>query len=133
MTVSISTRNYVEGTTSWLVLEIAGRIDAFNDKRVMQAVDETISNGCRWICLDISGVEFMSFQAMQMVLQVSEAVRCRGGDLVLVGANAQVRRHLETFAGHRSLKVFRNYKELESGVFAIPRAEFAAAESFSAL
>jgi anti-anti-sigma factor len=129
MTVSISTRELKDWQTPWKVVHIKGRIDAFNDKRVSKTLEQIVDSGGHWLCLDLTDVEFMGFQAMQDLLKLTQAIRARAGDLVVVGPNAQVRRHLDTFTSHRGLKVFRSYEELQTGLFFVPRSEFAINEA----
>lgn len=118
--VSIVTREF----KNWTVAEIKGRVDAFNDKRVLRSLEALLQAGHKSLALDLSEVAFMGFQAMKEILKMAETVSQSRGELVLVAPNAQVRRHLESFTGHKSLKVFRSFDELQTGLFFVPRAEF---------
>lgn len=125
MTVAIKTYEL----NSWIVAQIAGRVDAFNDKRIVQALQNIFRQNRPLMAVDLSQAEFISFFGMQELLKLSQAARSLGGEFVLVGPTAQVRRHLDSFAGHRELKVMRNFEELQTGLFFQPRSEFTGAEA----
>lgn len=127
MMVSVTTREF----KNWTVAEIKGRVDAFNDKRVIRSLEMLIQAGHRSLALDLSDVAFIGFQAMKEILKMAETVSQNRGEVVLVAPNAQVRRHLDSFAGHKGLKVFRSFDELQTGLFFVPRSEYASAPATS--
>lgn len=108
----------------WKVATLKGRIDAFNDKRIMQVLRQIIGTECVYLAVDISQVDFIGFYALQEFLKLADELRARAGEFALVGPTAQVRRHLDSFAGHRGLPIFRDTAELKGGLYLKPRSEY---------
>jgi anti-anti-sigma factor len=120
MSVSVATYDF----KNWKVAQLKGRIDAFNDKRVSKVISDLAAQGFENFAVDLQHVEFVSFLMIREFLKLSEEMHNRGGEFVLLAPTAQVRRHLESFVGHKKLRIFRNLQELEMGLFLSPRSEF---------
>ena len=119
MTIQIKTHQI----SSWKVACLQGRVDAFNDKRILHVLRQMMDNDGMLLAVDLSQVDFIGFYALQELVKMAEELKSRTGELALVGPTAQVRRHLDSFAGHRGLRVFRDLEELRGGLFLKPRSE----------
>lgn len=121
MSVSIASYDFKD----WKVVQFKGRIDAFNDKRVMKVLSDLVDAGpSSNFAVDLQHVEFISFLVIREFLRIAKALRDRGGDFVLLAPAAHVRRHLDSFIGNKDIRAFRNLQELDMGLFLSPRSEF---------
>lgn len=107
----------------WVGLKISGRIDAFNDRKIIQSI-ETAAGTSRFIALDLSDCEFLSLQMLKFLSEISRQLGRNGGELGLVRPNHNVRRQIEIFLGTKSLRVYDSMNDLQNGYSAQPRAEF---------
>lgn len=111
----------------WTGIQLKGRVDAFNDKRLMEAI-ETVAHQRRGahIALDLSQTEFLSLQMMRFLTTLKRQLMSQNGDLVLVQPSHPVRRQIEIFLGTKVFQVFQTFQELEQGLHFQPRAEYSA-------
>jgi anti-anti-sigma factor len=107
----------------WKVISLTGRIDAFNDKRVLQVIHQTLGPESIHFAVDLSQVDFIGFYALQEILKLAVTLKSRAGELCLVGPTVQVRRHLDSFTGHQGVRIFRDLEELQRGFLLKPRSE----------
>lgn len=111
----------------WTGIQLKGRVDAFNDKRLMEAI-ETVAHQRRGahLALDLSQTEFLSLQMMRFLTTLKRQLMSQNGDLVLVQPSHPVRRQIEIFLGTKVFQVFQTFQELEQGLHFQPRAEYSA-------
>lgn len=112
----------------WIGIQLKGRVDAFNDKRLMEAI-ETVALQQRdapHLALDLSQTEFLSLQMMRFLTGLKRQLMAKNGDLVLVQPSHPVRRQIEIFLGTKVFQVFQSFQELELGLHYQPRAEYTA-------
>ena len=119
----------VSDFNEWKIVLIQGRMDADHWRRAWASLESLMNPNFEKIALDLSQVEFMGFQCLQHLIEIGLLIKAAGGELVLVGPVAQVRKHLDSFVGHKSLKIFRNLEELQGGMIFTPRSEFYGAEA----
>lgn len=125
MSVKVSVYDFDE----WKIVRIQGRMDALAWRGAWTALQPLLVPGPDQIGLDLSQVDFISFQSLNRIVEAGLLLKSAGGDLVLIGPVAQVRKHLDSFVGHKSLKIFRNLEELRGGLIFTPRSEYFVAEA----
>jgi len=107
----------------WVGLKISGRVDAFNDRQIIQSFERSIGSS-RFIALDLSGCEFLSLQMLKYLSEINRNLGRNGGELGLVRPNHNVRRQIEIFLGTKNFRVYGSMNDLQNGYSAQPRAEF---------
>ena len=107
----------------WVGLKISGRVDAFNDRRIIQAIESSVGAN-QSIALDLSSCEFLSLQMLKFLSDINRQLGRNGGELGLVRPNHNVRRQIEIFLGTNSFRVYDSINDLQNGYSAQPRAEF---------
>jgi anti-anti-sigma regulatory factor len=107
----------------WLGLKISGRVDAFNDRQIIQAFERSVGTSAR-VALDLSACEFLSLQMLKFLSELNRELGRKGGELALVRPNHNVRRQIEIFLGTKNFRVFGSIDDLQNGYSAQPRAEF---------
>lgn len=107
----------------WIGLQIMGRVDAFNDRQLIQTLESFISEGSR-VALDLSQTEFLSLQVLTYLSSQSRNLGRNGGELVLVRPSHNLRRQIEIFLGPKIFRVYESRESLERGSHLQPRAEF---------
>jgi anti-anti-sigma factor len=107
----------------WIGLHISGRVDAFNDRKLIQSLCSLISENSR-VALDLSQAEFLSLQVLTYLSSQSRNLGRNGGELVLVRPSHNVRRQIEIFLGPRIFRVYESREDLKAGSHLQPRAEF---------
>ncbi len=107
----------------WVGLKISGRVDAFNDRRIIQAIESSVGAN-QSIALDLSSCEFLSLQMLKFLSDINRQLGRNGGELGLVRPNHNVRRQIEIFLGTKSFRVYDSINDLQNGYSAQPRAEF---------
>lgn len=107
----------------WTGLKISGRVDAFNDRRVIQMIEASAQNSVR-LAIDLSTAEFLSLQTLKYLVELSRELGRKGGELALVRPTHHVRRQIEIFLGTKVFNVYESQEHLQLGYFVQPRAEF---------
>ncbi|MGZ5278648.1 MAG: STAS domain-containing protein [Pseudobdellovibrionaceae bacterium] len=107
----------------WVGLKISGRVDAFNDRQIIQSFERSIGSS-RFIALDLSNCEFLSLQMLKFLSEINRNLGRNGGELGLVRPNHNVRRQIEIFLGTKNFRVYGSMNDLQNGYSAQPRAEF---------
>jgi anti-anti-sigma factor len=91
---NLSIRTAEEGGRT--VLLVAGELDPHTAEELSAALEPLVSvSGPDEVVLDLSGIEFMDSSGLRAVLAANDAVRSRGGRLVLSKPSDSVRRLLE--------------------------------------
>lgn len=96
MSMSLKVSEFSE----WTILHLDGYFNAFNERRLLEALlpYKKVSK----VGIDLSGTESINMRLLQEILRWSDANRATGGDFVLIAANDTVRRSMEIFVGlHR--------------------------------
>lgn len=79
----------------WLVMSVMGDLDVYTATRLKEAIIGEAQSGRVFIALDLSGVEFLDSTGLAAMIGGMKRLRERGGTLVLVTPNPQIRRILE--------------------------------------
>jgi len=107
----------------WTGLKISGRVDAFNDRKLIQALEQKIQNSDR-VAIDLSNAEFLSLQVLKYLSQLCRELGQNGGELALLSPTHHVRKQIEIFLGPKVFKVYKSQQDLQIGYSVHPRAEF---------
>ena len=107
----------------WVGLKISGRVDAFNDRQIIQAFERSMGSS-RFVALELSTCEFLSLQMLKFLSELNRELGRKGGELALVRPNHNVRRQIEIFLGTKNFRVYDSLSALQNGYWAQPRAEF---------
>jgi anti-sigma B factor antagonist len=78
----------------WSVVAIAGDLDVYTAPRLREVLVEKIDNGGSRIALDLSEVRFLDSTGLAVMVGGLKRAKERSGELVLFGANDQIRRIL---------------------------------------
>lgn len=116
----------VSENQDWRVLHLKGRLDALNWPRLNAYVTSELQNNPKWskYAIDLRDVEFMNLLALRGFESWSQILESRGGHFALIKPNPLIRKHLDSFGGSKTLKIYRETDELYSGLYFMARAEF---------
>lgn len=98
----------------WWILKLNGRLDSFVQDQVTRLIDHGISEGKAQIVLDLKDVAFVGLPLIKWFANKNQELRNSGGELVILGANSLVSRHLTTYNAHNKVKLCRNLDELRA-------------------
>ena len=73
-----------------VVIPITGRVDAITAPQLNQHVHEQITQGARYVLLDLSKVTFLSSSGLRSLLLIRKELMTVGGELRLAGLQPQV-------------------------------------------
>ncbi len=107
----------------WIGLSVSGRVDAFNDRQLIQSMSALLSEDSR-VALDLSEADFLSLQVLTYLSSQSRNLSRNGGELVLIRPSHNVRRQIEIFLGPRIFRIYQSRQDLKTGSLFQPRAEF---------
>jgi anti-anti-sigma regulatory factor len=107
----------------WTGLKVSGRIDAFNDRQMINALEQNIQNSSR-VALDLSDAEFLSLQFLKFMGNLHRELGRNGGELALVRPSHNVRRQMEIFLGPKAFNLYQSPQDLQAGNSVQPRSEF---------
>jgi anti-anti-sigma factor len=110
VSLHISDRNH------WRVLTLAGRVDAFADKRILSNVRQAIPNLKSQVVLDLKACDFLSLFALKSLGDWAQELKIAGGQLLVMGPNESLRRQLDVFLG-RSMEIATTWEDLEIQAF----------------
>lgn len=100
----------------WTVLELNGRVDAFNDRRIMNQIEQKLQTSePQSLLFELSKCEFMSLAFMRGFMGFIRKIEAAGGEVVLLAPHHQVKRQLEIFVGTQGLKIYRTLPEVQVG------------------
>ncbi|MBX2995683.1 MAG: hypothetical protein KF681_12710 [Bdellovibrionaceae bacterium] len=126
MSVSIRTLDQKVGENSsysWRIVTLAGRVDAFADKRTVAGLKMAAPLSPQgpegppaWTALDLSQCDFMSIWALKEIAQWAQDQRRAGGRLVVLSPNQAIRRQLDVFVG-QGLVIYPDWATLEIDTF----------------
>lgn len=116
----------------WIGILLKGRVDAFNDKRLMDSVEHLVRQNPRArLAVDLSGAEFLSLQMMRFLAGLRRELLLQNGDVVLIHPSHPVRRQIEIFLGIKIFPVYQSIQELELGEHFLARSEYLVSEPLS--
>ena len=111
-------------------MRLKGRIDAFNDKRLIDSVEHLVRHSPHSrLVVDLSGVDFLSLPMMRFFAGLRRELLLKKGDLVLMQPNHPVLRQIEIFLGNKVFPVYQSFQELELGEHFQTRAEYSVSEA----
>jgi len=92
----------VDGSSSSLLVELKGSIDAYNCNYVRRAVTRVMESGYRRVILGLRGVDYVSSAGVGTLLTLLRVLMENGGDLTILQPHPKVvtileLMHLETF------------------------------------
>ena len=93
MSVSVTIRRCEQ--PPWTVLSLGGDLDVVGAPDLRAAVVGTVSDGCRRLVLDLSGLDFVDSFGIGAVVGALKRLRQRGGELELVCPSTRIRRVFE--------------------------------------
>jgi anti-anti-sigma regulatory factor len=135
--MSISIRTSVHSFTgnmssnpeqSWIIVSLAGRVDAFADKRTVAGLKMSAPSPSSWVALDLSKCEFLSIWALKEVAGWAIEQQRANGRLVILSPNESIRRQLDVFIG-QGLVIYQDWATLEIDTFYRLQREAAASEA----
>ena len=77
---------------NWTVLRLTGAIDIVSAPHLRQIVQELQSQGHDRLRFDLSTVEFMDSQGLNLLTAARRAAMAMGGEVVVTGVSAELRR-----------------------------------------
>jgi anti-anti-sigma factor len=98
---SLSVHLQFHNDTGCAQVRLEGRVDSHGSTLSERFFQALISDGCRRLEVDVSGLSGISAEAVRMLTRAARALKARGGHFVLVDNEERVRRvtrtrHLET-------------------------------------
>lgn len=129
MSVSIRTHDQKVGdslSSSWRIVTLAGRVDAFADKRTLAGLKMAAPLGSSaapsWTALDLSQCDFLSLWALKEIAQWAQEQTRAGGRFVVLSPNESIRRQLDVFVG-QGLVIYPDWATLEIDTFYLLQKE----------
>lgn len=101
---------------SWLVLVLAGRVDAFSDRRVLASIKMSAADSKR-IALDLNQCDFLSIWILKELVLWSRELESEAKQLVIVCIPENISRQIQSFIGIKQFKIYSNFTELEVETF----------------
>jgi anti-anti-sigma factor len=98
---------------SWIEISLKGRVDAFNDRRLMSQMEKYLQPPGRKIVLELSQCEFMSMAFLRGLVGLAQKLEAQGGRFVLLTPHHQVKRQIEIFVGNNLFEIYRSFHDLE--------------------
>jgi anti-anti-sigma factor len=100
----------------WTIIELNGRVDAFNDRRIIQQIEQKFQlRSPQYLLFELSKCEFMSLAFLRGFMGFIRRIEAEGGEVVLLAPHHQVKRQLEIFVGTQGLKIYRTLPEVQIG------------------
>ena len=78
----------------WTVLDIGGELDINSAPELKSAISDAVEGGAITLGLDLTEVNFMDSTGLAALVAGAKKCRERGGDMILVRPNRQIRRIL---------------------------------------
>lgn len=102
MSFSIKTSEH----ENWKLVHFQGRVDAFNERLVLEAFKPFQSDLSGRVALELSRCEGLNIRFLREIVRWSEDLRFAGHELILMSAPVQIKRTVEIFVGpHRIRQV----------------------------
>jgi anti-sigma B factor antagonist len=90
-----------------VLLEVEGVVDAHTAPKLKETLSDWSAQGHSRVVLNASHIEHLSSAGLRVLLYAQREARQRGGEVRLLGPNAQVRRVIE-LAGFEKLLYIRD-------------------------
>ncbi|MGH9125944.1 MAG: STAS domain-containing protein [Acidimicrobiales bacterium] len=97
------------------VLAVKGEVDVYTAPRLREKLVELVSQGKRWIVVDLDGVDFLDSTGLGVLVGGLKRLRSHDGDLGLI-CNQQ--RIMKVFEITGLTKVFTVYESIEAATTA---------------
>ncbi|MFN7729470.1 MAG: hypothetical protein ACK5P7_09975 [Bdellovibrio sp.] len=101
---------------SWIIVSLAGRVDAFADKRTIAGLKMSVPSPSSWVALDLSKCDFLSIWALKEVARWAIEQQRAQGRLVILSPNESIRRQLDVFIG-QDLVIYQDWSKIEIDTF----------------
>lgn len=101
---------------SWTVLALAGRVDAFSDRRVFASLKMSAADSKR-IVLDLNQCDFLSIWILKELVQWSRELESEAKQMVIICIPENISRQIQSFIGIKQFKIYSNFTELEVETF----------------
>jgi anti-anti-sigma factor len=109
------TVTWVEKQPGVFVVSPFGSLDTKTHTILEKKIDYLIAdNAVRVITLDMTGVEFISSMGVRVVLKSKRDLDRRGGSLLMVNLQPQIRKVFDIINALPSLQVFSSIEELDN-------------------
>lgn len=86
MDITVLMRNQIA------VVVVSGRVDALTSKTLLARLEQEMNAGNHRLVVDLHQVDFMSSAGVQALVTVARAARAHAGELVIAGAQPNVKR-----------------------------------------
>ncbi len=85
----------VSGDGSSVRVRLGGEVDLSSAHHVQDALSSALDQRCTRLIVDLADVEFMDSSGLRVLVVTRNALDERGADMVIVGANDDLRRVFE--------------------------------------
>lgn len=90
------------------VLEISGRVDAFNYQATRDKIEAHVEACPGSIALDLTRVNFLSLSIIKYFGDVARNLKMEGRELILLGLTEKLKRQVDLYASLEGMMVYRN-------------------------
>jgi anti-sigma B factor antagonist len=96
------------------VIDVVGKIDRLKDSIVLKSYFNTLlEKNVGRVAMNLAGVTYLDSGALNVLIYCNNALRKKGGSLVLIEPNEYVRDVLEVVGLHRLVKIYAKEEEFE--------------------
>lgn len=96
------------------ILSLDGRLDHAGAQIFQQKALELIADGARFLVVDCGGTSFVASMGIRALLVPTQEVSKLGGQLVLIGLNADLRRLFEVSGMNQMFQVHDSLESLKA-------------------
>jgi anti-anti-sigma factor len=95
-------------------MALQGSLDTATSPELHQELLQRLTKDVRIVVFDLAGLEFLSSAGMQVFISVKQAMRDRGGNVLMVNMQPQIQKVFEIIkAAMGGFLVFGSVKELD--------------------
>jgi anti-anti-sigma factor len=98
----------------WIVIDVFGRIDTFNNDLVADKLENLVRIGKRYLAINLSEVTFMNLSAVRSFANTAKKLQARNGKMALIGASDRIVENLRIFLKQDSFDAVENIESLAS-------------------
>lgn len=114
---------YSKVSGKWYVIELDGRIDSFNHETVQIQVQTAISQGRRFLALDLQRTHFLSIPTIKLLQTVAFSLAANDGELAMCSLSEKLKRQISIFGSLDGIRTYRTVNDLpESSEITPPSA-----------
>lgn len=99
-------------SSTWKILHLQGRVDAFNDREVIEALRPLQGPETRRCVLELGQCESLNLKFLRELIHWAENLRVSGGELILMAAPVSIKRSLEIFVGRHRIRQVNSVGDL---------------------